>query len=157
MCTGTGPRASTYALLGEFILRIEVQRGSELRQRLHLPAIEQVAVSAFQMHPGQMLPRHFPRGQVLHILRDQARGFLKFVKGFVETLEFVVLRFLEFEAARKGLAGGLQVLRGTVGRQARPRSWSTAMARAAGGVSAAKHTPASNNTIPAGSHRILLL
>ena len=108
------PQGVAYALLGEFVLRIEVQRRSKLGQRLHLPAGEQVAVSAFQMQPGQMLPRDLPRGEVLDVLRDQASGFLKFVKGLVEILQIVVLRFLEFEAAREGLAGSLQVFLRTV-------------------------------------------
>ncbi len=97
------------ALLSEFVLRIEVQRGSKLCHRLHLPATEQVGVAAFQMHSGQMLTRKLTRRKVLHILRDQARRFLKFVKSLVE-----VARFLEFEAARKGLAGSFQVVGGTM-------------------------------------------
>src|SRR5260370_19453541 len=67
-----------------------------------------------------MLACHLARGQVLHVLREQARRFLKFVESFVETLEFVVLRFLEFEARRKGLAGGFQVFSDTAaGRRTR--------------------------------------
>ncbi len=109
-----GSQGVEYALLGEFVLWIEIQRGSELRQRLHLPAGEQVAVSAFQMQPGQMLSRNLPRSKVLDVLWDQARRFLKFVKGLVEILQILVLRFLEFEAAREGLASGFQVFLGTV-------------------------------------------
>ena len=61
-----------------------------------------------------MLPRDLPRGEVLDVLRDEAGRFLKFVKGLVEILQIVARRFLEFEAARESLAGGLQVFDRTV-------------------------------------------
>src|ERR1035437_9073034 len=61
-----------------------------------------------------MLPRKLPRGEVLDVLRHQAGSFLKFVKGLVEILQIVALRFLKLEAAREGLAGSFQVFLGTV-------------------------------------------
>src|SRR5260370_18858195 len=141
-----GPQSVVYALLSEFVLRVEVKRGSKLGQRLDLPAIEQVAVSALQMQSGQMLPCHLTRGEVLHVLRDQASRFLEFVEGLVEILQILVLRFLELEAARESLAGGFQVFDRTFtggrARRARAKPWGPRRE----GPRAPDHTPAPHNT-----------
>ena len=88
---------------------IEVQRGSEFRQRLHGLAAEQVVVSAFQVQSDQVLSGNLARGHILHVLWDQTSGFLKFVKSL-----FQIARFLEFEAACEGLAAGLQIVHRTL-------------------------------------------
>src|SRR5271170_3464316 len=97
------PHRISYALLRKFVLRIQVQGSSELRHRLDLPATEEVAVSSLQMDPGQMLSRHFARGQVINVLWNQSGRLFKFVESLVQ-----ILRLFEFEAACEGLAGGFQ-------------------------------------------------
>ena len=92
------------------------------------------------MNPGQVLPRHFARRQVLDILRDEASSLLKFVKSLVE-----ILRFFEFKtrarkpderpsnpatgAWQRGRAAGVGAERWSCSRMA---------------ASAARQTPASN-------------
>src|SRR5271169_755048 len=80
-----------HALLRKFVLRIEVQGGAELGERLHLPAVEKVAISAVQVRARQMLSRDFPGRDVFGVLRSEARSLLKFIECFLE-----FLRLLEF-------------------------------------------------------------
>ncbi len=104
-----GSRRVEQALLGEFILRIEIQRRLELRQGLDSSALDQVAVSMVQLEPGKTLSCQFTRCQVVCVLRDQAGRFLKFVQSLVQ-----ILRFLEFDPARESVSGRLQVFRRAV-------------------------------------------
>jgi hypothetical protein len=115
-------------LLCEFILRIEIQRGTELSHGLYLAAIEQGAVSAFEVHPSQMLPRDFVRRDVFNVLRNEAGGFLKFQKSFFQILSvvggvlrrFLSLRFLELKSASKCLTSRLQVFGRSLARGSAP-------------------------------------
>jgi hypothetical protein len=61
------------------------------------------------MKAGEVLAGEFARREVLDILGNKASGFLELVKGLVEILRIVGLRFFKFEAAGESLAGGFQV------------------------------------------------
>ena len=89
-----GPKRVTDTLHREFILRIKAQRRSELRQRLDWPVLHQIAVSAFQMHTGEMLPCNLARRHILYIFRNQASCILELVQRFIQ-----IFRLFEFETA----------------------------------------------------------
>jgi len=118
---GRGSKSVADALLGEFVLWIEVERGPEFCERFDLLSTEQIVIAAPEMKAGEMLAHEFARGQVFEVLRNEASGFLEFVEGLIEILRIIILRFFKFEAAGEGLAGGFQVFR-----------WTMATGRAAG-------------------------
>src|SRR5262249_36913601 len=69
------PESIVQALLSKFILRIELERLTELRQRFDLMPGCQVVAAFFEQRGDQLLPQHLARRQVLNVLRDKARGF----------------------------------------------------------------------------------
>src|SRR5260370_6476313 len=100
------------------------------------------------MQSGQMLPCHLTRGEVLHVLRDQASRFLEFVEGLVEILQILVLRFLELEAARESLAGGFQGFDRTFTSGGAPRVWGKSRGDGRGGGLWRKHPATPTKKLP---------
>jgi hypothetical protein len=74
------------ALLREFILRIKVERGSEIGECFNLTAAEQFRIAAVEMHAGETFAAQLTRGNVFDILRYELGCLLELNVGLIEFL-----------------------------------------------------------------------